>query len=87
VSGGGEAANFVCWLKGNLHALEAATAPFIAFAAVRFEYTLSVSTLAGPIYAEKERLRFGSDWPTGPLEVLIKEDHTAPYQNARQKLD
>lgn len=53
---------------------------------VRFGYTLSVFTLAGPIRAENERLRFGSVWPIGPPEVVGNEDRTAPYQKAPQEL-
>jgi hypothetical protein len=53
---------------------------------VFFKYTLSVSTLAGPIFPGKERQKFGSVWPVGPPGVLTKEDQTAPYQTAPQKL-
>ncbi len=33
------------------------------FGPMPFEYTLSASPLPGPIYAEKERLKFGSISP------------------------
>ena len=54
---------------------------------VPFRYTLSVPTLAGPISAKKEHQKFGSDWPFGPPGVQTKEDQTAPYQTAPQKLE
>lgn len=53
---------------------------------VVFEYTLCVPTLAGPISAQMEHQKFGSDWPFGPPGVIIKEDQKAPYQAAPQKL-
>jgi hypothetical protein len=58
----------------------------IAFAAERFEYTLCVPTVAGPISAKKEHQKLGLDCPFGPLGVIIKEDQTAPYQTAPPKL-
>ena len=62
------------------------TAAMIEFSLVRFRYTLYVPTLGGLISAKKEHQKIGSDWPIGPLEVLTKEDQTAPYQTAPQKL-